>query len=218
MSAPSLPIAVEIGPRHCFAIALDWPGWCRRGKGGEEAGIEALLGYAERYRVVVERAGLPWPQDFVPDIVERLPGGGGTDFGAPFVPAAAESLPLTAAEAERRAALLAASWAVFDEIAAAAPEELRKGPRGGGRDTSKVWDHVIECDRGYARQLGVRHPPFDLRDRDAIASLRSDMLDVLRQAATGERYSKKGWTPRFAARYITWHVLDHAWEIVDRST
>jgi hypothetical protein len=57
-----------------------------------------------------------------------------------------------------------------------------------------------------------------LRDRDAIASLRSDMLDVLRQAATGERYSKKGWTPRFAARYITWHVLDHAWEIVDRST
>jgi hypothetical protein len=26
-----------------------------------------------------------------------------------------------------------------------------------------------------------------------------------------------GWLPRYAARRIAWHVLDHAWEIEDRS-
>jgi hypothetical protein len=27
----------------------------------------------------------------------------------------------------------------------------------------------------------------------------------------------KGWPPRYAARRIAWHALDHAWEIEDRS-
>jgi hypothetical protein len=27
----------------------------------------------------------------------------------------------------------------------------------------------------------------------------------------------KGWPPRYAARRIAWHVLDHAWEMEDRS-
>ena len=40
------------------------------------------------------------------------------------------------------------------------PSELRKGPRGGGRDRDKVVDHVIEAERSYARTIGVRHPPF----------------------------------------------------------
>jgi hypothetical protein len=26
-----------------------------------------------------------------------------------------------------------------------------------------------------------------------------------------------GWPPRYAARRIAWHVLDHAWEIEDKS-
>jgi hypothetical protein len=26
-----------------------------------------------------------------------------------------------------------------------------------------------------------------------------------------------GWLPRYAARRCAWHVLDHAWEIEDRS-
>jgi len=28
----------------------------------------------------------------------------------------------------------------------------------------------------------------------------------------------KRWPPRYAARRIAWHALDHAWEIEDRST
>jgi hypothetical protein len=28
---------------------------------------------------------------------------------------------------------------------------------------------------------------------------------------------EKGWPPRYAARRIAWHALDHAWEIEDKS-
>ena len=35
-------VSLELGKLWVFAAAVDWPGWCRRGK-GEEAAIEALL-------------------------------------------------------------------------------------------------------------------------------------------------------------------------------
>ena len=59
-----LPIAVylEIGPKRTFAGAVEWPGWCRIGRGEEEA-LEALLAYAPRYARVVEAAGLTAPAD-----------------------------------------------------------------------------------------------------------------------------------------------------------
>ncbi len=28
---------------------------------------------------------------------------------------------------------------------------------------------------------------------------------------------EKGWPPRYAARRMAWHVLDHLWEIEDKS-
>jgi hypothetical protein len=45
-------------------------------------------------------------------------------------------------ETKRLAAIVAASQVVFDRVAAAAPESLRKGPRGGGRDRTKIVGHV----------------------------------------------------------------------------
>jgi hypothetical protein len=44
-------VSLELGKRWVFATALDWPGWCRRGK-GEEAALDTLLDYAERYTAV----------------------------------------------------------------------------------------------------------------------------------------------------------------------
>jgi hypothetical protein len=212
----ALRVALEIGTRRTFAVALDWPGWCRGGK-GEMAAIDALLTYAPRYAAVVARAGLTLPEDPVPTVVEHLHGGAGTDFGAPGVRAEDEGRPTTAAEAQRLAAILAACWAAFDDIAAAAPEALRKGPRGGGRDRSRIVEHVVEADRGaYARRLGIRQAPFAPDDAAACAALRSAILDVLRRPSDGGPVVEKGWTARFAARYIAWHVLDHAREIEDR--
>ena len=36
------------------------------------------------------------------------------------------------------------------------------------------------------------------------------------RAMTGEPLTERGWPPRYAARRIAWHALDHAWEIEDR--
>ena len=62
------------------------------------------------------------------------------------------------------AGLLAGSWRVFDEVVASAPAQLRKGPRGGGRDRDAVPDHVREAERTYARRIGVRLPHVGLGD------------------------------------------------------
>jgi hypothetical protein len=40
---------------------------------------------------------------------------------------------------------------------------------------------------------------------------------VLRQPSDGAPIAGKKWPPRYAARRIAWHALDHAWEIEDRS-
>lgn len=218
VGAPTpLRVALELGPRMVFATALDWPGWCRRAK-GEPAAIDRLLDYAPRYEAVLKRAGLALPPAYQARIVERLAGGSGTEFGAPGVVAEDERRPIDAAEAAQRAGILAAAWEAFDAGAAAAPEVLRKGPRGGGRDNSAIVAHVIECDRGYyGPKVGVRHKPFASDDRAALQALRQDILDRLSRPSDGQPLREGGWTTRFALRYITWHVLDHLWEIEDRS-
>lgn len=206
------------GTKKVFACALDWPGWCRAGK-GEQAALEALAAYAPRYAVVAEEAALRFPsrlaQSF--EVVERLPGSATTDFGALDKPVSRDSEPLTGKQAERLTSLLHASWRVFDRVAAGAPAELRKGPRGGGRDRDKMVDHVLGAEASYARKIGVRHPQPALDDTAAIAALRADIVDVLRQPSDGSPVMEKGWLPRYAVRRMAWHVLDHAWEMEDRS-
>jgi hypothetical protein len=212
------PVYAEVGKRRTFVSARDWPGWCRAGK-DEEAALTALAEYAPRYRVVVEEAGVRFPASVARafDVVEHLPGDATTDFGAPGKVAAGDHDALTAAQARRQAALVEAAWTVFDRVVAGAPATLRKGPRGGGRDRDQVVDHVLGAEASYARTLGVRHPAPAQDDTEAIAALRADILDALRAARSGEARTPKGWPPRYAARRIAWHVLDHAWEIEDKS-
>jgi hypothetical protein len=218
---PGMTTAVylELGRQRTFACALDWPGWCRSGK-TEELALEALAAYAPRYAPVAERAGIAFPAGAgdAARVVERLPGSGATDFGVPEKLATADAEPLGARDAERQAALVTAAWALFDQVVAGAPAELRKGPRGGGRDRDKMVDHVLGAEAGYARRLGVKHRPPALDDPDAIAALREAIVAVLRQPSDGTPPVPKGWPPRYAARRVAWHVLDHAWEMQDRSS
>lgn len=201
------PVYLEIGTTKTFACSLDWPGWCRAGK-NEEAALETLAEYADRYRPVAEEAGLRFPKsagdDF--DVVERLPGDGTTTFGAPGKVAAADATALTKAQAERLASLVAAAWTVFDRVAAAAPAELRKGPRGGGRDRDKMVAHVANAEGSYFRKIGLK------------TNSRAEFLDILRAARQPEPdLATKTWPYRYTARRVAWHALDHAWEIEDRS-
>jgi hypothetical protein len=124
---------------------------------------------------------------------------------------------LSAAEGKRLAQLVQAAWAIFDHVLAGAPAELRKGPRGGGRDRDKIADHVLSAEGAYVRKLGLRLTAPARHDRRAITAFRAAITDAIGQPSAGKAPVEKGWPQRYAARRIAWHVLDHAWEIQDRS-
>jgi hypothetical protein len=210
-------VFLETAPKKTFAAALDWPGWVRAGK-TETAAIESLRAYAPRYRSATRGSPLVLPSDAADrlEVVERASGDASTEFGVPGAIAKADRRPVDGPEAEQLAAIVSAAWATFDRIAAAAPAELRKGPRGGGRDTAKVIDHVVAADHGYTHQLGIKVPAPGPNDRTAVARMREAVLDVLRRPSDGTPLGKR-WTQRYAARRIAWHALDHAWEIEDRT-
>jgi hypothetical protein len=105
---------------------------------------------------------------------------------------------------------VAGCWEYFAGVTARAPAELRKGPRGGGRDRDQIGLHVAEAETSYARKLGIR------RHHD-LTEVRAALVEVLGAASDGRPPTEKGWPPRYAARRIAWHVLDHAWEIEDKS-
>lgn len=215
--AMTIRVVVEAGPKRVFVTALDWPGWSRSGR-GEEAAVEAFLAAAPRYADVVAEAGLDLPlEDLELEVVERLPGGSGTEFGVPSAIAGADRAPVDEDEAGRLASLVEASWAMFDRVATAAPEELRKGPRGGGRDRTKVVGHVNESDGYYAREIGIRVKPVAGGPGPEVDAMRAAMLEVLRTQSDGSPLAGRTWTLRYAARRIAWHALDHAWEIEDRT-
>lgn len=203
----------ETGKAKTFVTMIDWPGWSRSGK-TEEAAINTLTGYADRYRTVIELAGLHHlPTDV--DIVDRLPGDGQTDFGVPGQVHAIDYQPLDEEEASRLVDILGACWLVFDDVRARVSEELRKGPRGGGRDRDAIVEHVVEADRGYARRIGVKTPPFDPFDVDARREHSAVVYDTLIQRRSGEVTGKE-WPMRYALRRMAWHILDHAWEMEDK--
>lgn len=211
-----IAVGVETAAKKAFASAVDWPGWSRSGR-TEERAVESLLLYAVRYAVVAREAGvrLPWEDGLEAHIVERHEGSAGTDFGVPSVPGDADRRPVSVEEAERLARIVSAAWGVFDRVAAAAPEDLRKGPRGGGRDTSRIVAHVDEADRAYAHEIGLRIPRPG--ERAGVLAMREAMLDVLRVPSDGTPLAGRRWPARYAAHRIAWHALDHAWEIEDRS-
>jgi hypothetical protein len=223
----TIPFYLEVAPKKVFAGAIDWPGWCRSGR-DEEGAVAALAAYAPRYARAMGRrlaAGIPSrpvdPATFA--VVRRLKGGSGTEFGVPSLPAPADGDPIDEDDAERLAEILSRSWAAFDAAAAAAEGiELRKGPRGGGRDVDKMVGHVMEADEAYVRQLGIRVPKRSADAADWARSLRELGLTTFRARALGDPIEepsrvKKPWTPRYYIRRAAWHSLDHAWEIEDRA-
>lgn len=215
MSAAVSRVYLELGPKKVFACSADWPGLCRV-RHSEEQALDALRDYEPRYRPIAERAGLAFRLGELA-VVERVKGGSTTDFGAPGAIPELDSAPVDAEEAGRGAALLRAAWAAFAEAAAEAPAELRKGPRGGGRDRDKMVAHVIEAERSYARKVGVRHRPFDPTDPVPLGALRDELVDVLGRPSEGAPLAARGWPARYAVRRIVWHVLDHLWEMRDRA-
>ncbi len=222
------PVAVylERGTRKTFASAIDWPGWSRGGRTEDDA-LESLLEHGPRYAAAIRplRLELTVPHDLDGfTVVERVKGGSGTDFGVPGEPARTDREPLDDEELDRQTRLLTRIWSFFDSVAErAVGVELRKGPRGGGRDLDKIRGHVFEADQAYVRQLGARPGKADLADLDgAFRELRALAATALAARARDEPVPnasavRRPWLPRYYVRRSAWHALDHAWEVEDRS-
>jgi hypothetical protein len=120
--------------------------------------------------------------------------------------------------------ILHACWRTFDRAAEEAEGvELTKGPRGGGRELEGIVGHVVGAEAGYARMIAAKAPSVDGVDAiEARDDVRDAVVEALERAASeglperGPRGGKR-WSARYFVRRAAWHVLDHAWEIQDRS-
>jgi hypothetical protein len=196
MSPSRIAVCLEVTPKQAVASALEWPGWCRAGR-DEGGALAALASYAGRYAPVAAHAGESFPAAVAFDVAERVPGGPTTAFAAPecrrpfpHVTAEAERATVTRAAARRLADLVTAAWAVFDQVAAASPAELRKGPRGGGRDRDQIIGHVLGADTAYARKLDVKLRQPAIGDAAAIEELRAAIAAVV--GAPSRRLARGG--------------------------
>ena len=214
-----IPVGVETGTKRVFAVAVDWPGWCRAAK-TEAGALETLAAYGPRYAPVAARAGIAFPTQFELAVADRAEGTATTDFGAPDARLAGDFRRLPAADASRLIALMQAGWDALDDVASRAPAELRKGPRGGGRDRDRMLEHVLAAEQAYTRRLGVRLVQPEAGDVVAIRAFREAIASACLERAARPRTDSEGasdWPPHYFIRRLAWHALDHAWEMEDRS-
>ena len=211
-------VGVETGTKRVIACAVDWPGWCRTAKNEADA-LETLAAYAPRYAPVAARAGIAFPEHVELTVTDHAQGTATTDFGAPDARLPGDWRPLPAADASRLVGLMRAVWDALDDTAVRTPAELRKGPRGGGRDRDEMLEHVLRSEQSYARKLGVRLATPAMGDVGAIRALRDAIAAACLERAAhppegADRASQ--WPVRYFIRRLAWHALDHAWEMEDR--
>ena len=219
-----LEVYLEIGKKRTFAGVIAWPGWCQS-TGDEHSALQALFDYRARYERVLYTTNLGFhaPTEVaVFTVIEKLEGNTTTDFGAPDIAPTKDKLPVDEIELLRFQTLLEACWQALDEtVRNANGKELRKGPRGGGRDLEAIFQHVLEAERAYLGRLGWHLKKSEESDPGkALSQTRDVILEALRAAAHGQipAQGPRGgmrWTPRYFVRRATWHVLDHVWEIED---
>jgi hypothetical protein len=209
-------VVIELGEKKAFASAIDWPGWSRPAK-SEDAALDALSQYADRYRRVADLVKARGVRDAAESlqVIELVAGNAITDFGVPVAIAACENEAMALDDCERQIDLLRACWMAFDAAAARVSEELRKGPRGGGRDRTKLVAHVFEAERGYARKIDVSTPPRSLSTDGGLQEHRESVCNAIR-AANADAEIETRWPVRYFIRRAAWHVLDHAWEMEDK--
>ncbi len=202
-------VMIEQGKKKAVASAFDWPGWDRGGKAEDEA-LTVLASYRPRYARVAMLTGLGKAFGAAGSlrVVEHVQGTGMTDFYTLSArPAKPEQKPMSEAECERKLALLRACWAYFDEVASRVSAELRKGPRGGGRDRDLIVRHangaeIVE----FAPKVGVISAveAWQKADRRKLRAHRDAFCAAIRE------YNSRGaaartWTVQFVIRRCAYH-------------
>jgi hypothetical protein len=181
--------------------------------------LAVLAAYRPRYAKVAALAGFgtEFGATGELEVVEQLEGSGMTDFyGVSARAAGPENSPVTESECERKIALLRASWSTFDDLAARVSPELRKGPRGGGRDRAQIVRHVNGAEiYEFAPKVGVRFALETRDDAEALRNYRNAFVEGIREHHARDEPARS-WALQFLIRRCAWHMLDHAWEMEDR--
>jgi hypothetical protein len=213
---------IERGPKgkRAVAFSLDWLGWSRGAKTPEVA-LETLESYRDRYRPIADLAGMLPDFDAAGslEIVEDRVGPGSTDFwGISFAASSTEQGPMTKAEFDGAITQLRACWAFFDGVAARFSPEMRKGPRGGGRDRTRIIRHTIRTEsEDFAKQVGIRIPEEAALTPDGLRQHREAYVAAMRAYNAGQVERRmRSWTLPFLIRHSAYHTLDHAWEMEDK--
>ncbi len=220
---PRMPVrtVVERGPKgkKAVAFAVDWPGWSRGAKTPELA-LELLESYRERYRPVAVAAGMADEFDAAgpSDVVEDRVGPGSTDFwGISFAPSGLEHEPMDEPDIDRKIGLLRACWGFFDAVAARVSADMRKGPRGGGRDRDQIIRHTLRTEsEDFAKRVGLRIPEEGALTPKGLRDHRETYVATMRAYNAGEGKRMRSWNLPFLIRHSAFHTMDHAWEMEDK--
>ena len=212
---------LERGPKgkKAVAFAVDWPGWSRGAKTPELA-LEMLESYRERYRPIAVAVGMADEFDAAGplDVVEDRVGTASTDFwGISFSPSGLEHEPMDNVDLDRMIRLLRACWGFFDAVAARVSAEMRRGPRGGGRDRDRIIRHTIRTEReDFAKRLGLRVPDGAALTAKGLREYRETYVAAMRAYNAGGGKRMRSWNLPFLIRHSAYHTMDHAWEMEDK--
>ena len=229
MARPSkrINIYLEAGSKKTFAGAIDWPGWARSGP-DEPSAIQSLFEYGRRYQQVVAatQPGFRAPSEVSKfDVVERLEGNSTTDFGAPDASPSQDTAPVGQVELLRFQNLLKGAgrrltgWSRQPRARSCTRDP---GAAGGTLNKSSamcsalrqpIWGGSDGNSRRMKSETWIRKSPG--RRRGVLMALAASVRGEL--PARGPRRGLH-WRPRYFVRRVAWHVLDHAWEIEDRSS
>ncbi len=217
--ANPLRVMLETGPKgkRVVAVAQDWPGLTRGAKTAEVA-VEHLLAYLPRYARVAHLAGMEgeFADTAGVDVVEQITGTGSTDFwGISFGISDFDRQTMSKETVERELALMRASWVFFDEVRGRVSPEMKRGPRGGGRDRDHIVRHTLASELDWTRKLGLPAVLDAILTDEGLAAHRSGYCDAIR-ALHLEGKMARNWPLRYLIRHTAFHTLDHAWEMEDK--
>lgn len=211
-------VNLELGPKgkKVVALAPDWPG-LSRGAATEEAAIDRLCSYVPRYAPVATLAGMDAPSATnAVDVVERYPGTGSTDFwGISFAFSCIDRQAMSSDELERELTLMRACWTFFDDVRSRVSAEMRRGPRGGGRDRDRIVRHTLAAELDWSKKLGVRTPLETMLTDEGLHAHRDAFCSAI-QSLHAEGKMARTWPLRYLIRHTAFHTLDHAWEMEDK--
>jgi hypothetical protein len=150
------------------------------------------------------------------EVVERYPGTGSTDFwGISFAFSGIDRQGISSEELERELTLMQACWVFFDDVRVRVSAEMRKGPRGGGRDRDRIVRHTFGTEQDWAAKVGVPTPLGAMLTDEGLQAHRDAYRTAIR-AFHSEGKMARTWPLRYLIRHTAYHTLDHAWEMEDK--